>query len=372
MRDFDAIIVGGGFYGGMLASHLANRHGRRVLLAEKHADLLTRASFANQARVHQGYHYPRSLLTGLRSRENFARFAGEFAECVSKDFRKVYAVPRRYSKVTAGQFDLFCRRIGAPIAPAPADLRALFDPNLIEDVFLVEEYAFDAVKLRERVRRELEGAGVEVRLNTTIDRVKLVAGGLHVSGEGFASVAGEVYNCTYSELNRLFVRSGLPVIPLKHEIAEMALMRVPPALQDVGVTVMCGPFFSCMPFPSAGLHTLSHVRYTPHTGWTEDAPAPASPHDVLNDYAFASHWERMVLDASRYVPLLKQAEYVRSIREVKTVLPINEADDGRPILFRPDCGLPGLHALLGAKIDNIYDILDQVDSRAGRLARVGA
>ena len=26
---------------------------------------------------------------------------------------------------------------------------------------------------------------------------------------------------------------------------------------------MCGPFFSAMPFPARGLHTLSHVRYTP-------------------------------------------------------------------------------------------------------------
>ena len=29
------------------------------------ADLMQRASYANQARVHNGYHYPRSLLTAL-------------------------------------------------------------------------------------------------------------------------------------------------------------------------------------------------------------------------------------------------------------------------------------------------------------------
>ena len=51
----DAVVIGGGFYGGCLAAFLAERF-RRVLLVEKEPDLLTRASFVNQARVHNGYH----------------------------------------------------------------------------------------------------------------------------------------------------------------------------------------------------------------------------------------------------------------------------------------------------------------------------
>ena len=50
----------------------------------------------------------------------------------------------------------------------------------------------------------------------------------------------------------------------------MALMQAPDVLKEIGVTVMDGPFFSMMPFPARGLHTLSHVRYTPHFSWKDE------------------------------------------------------------------------------------------------------
>src|SRR5438128_12447990 len=116
-QAYEALVVGGGFYGCMIACHLRRRL-PRVLLVEKHGALLQRASAVNQARVHHGYHYPRSLLTGFRSRINYARFVRAFASCIDRSFATYYAIGRMFSKVTAAQFQLFCRRIGAPLAPA--------------------------------------------------------------------------------------------------------------------------------------------------------------------------------------------------------------------------------------------------------------
>ena len=48
-------------------------------------------------------------------------------------------------------------------------------------------------------------------------------------------------------------------------------MEVPEPLREMALTVMCGPFFSLVPYPSRGLHSFSHVRYTPHYQW-HDAP----------------------------------------------------------------------------------------------------
>src|ERR1700704_4234363 len=103
MEKWDALIVGGGFYGLYLAEFLAARF-PGVLLCERGAELMQRASYANQARVHNGYHYPRSVLTALRSRVNFPRFVAEFRPAIDDSFEKVYAVGRRFSKVTADQF----------------------------------------------------------------------------------------------------------------------------------------------------------------------------------------------------------------------------------------------------------------------------
>ena len=69
----------------------------------------------------------------------------------------------------------------------------------------------------------------------------------------------------------------------------------------------------------------------------------------------------MIKDAARYMPVLGDATYVESLWEIKTVLRQNEVDDGRPILYRKNYGLDGLSILLGAKIDNIYDVIGALE-----------
>lgn len=44
------------------------------------------ASLFNQARVHGGYHYPRSLTTAARGRANYAKFIDEFNDAVIRQF----------------------------------------------------------------------------------------------------------------------------------------------------------------------------------------------------------------------------------------------------------------------------------------------
>jgi glycine/D-amino acid oxidase-like deaminating enzyme len=128
------------------------------------------------------------------------------------------------------------------------------------------------------------------------------------------------------------------------------------------VTVMCGPFFSCMPFPPRGVHTLSHVRYTPRATWftgTEEGPGEPEPPPVQTD-GYTSAFAHMRRDAARYVPALNDAAYRGSLFEVKTLLPRNEVDDGRPILFKRDHGLAGHHVIMGGKIDNVYDMETEI------------
>jgi glycine/D-amino acid oxidase-like deaminating enzyme len=365
-QTYDAVVIGGGFFGCSLARHLGTFM-ERVLLVECDSELLRRASFANQARVHNGYHYPRSLLTALRSRVNFDRFVADYAECVSSDFEKLYPIAASFSHVTANQFRIFCERIGAPIERASREARALFDANRVEDVFRVREFAFDSVKLRHRVQRELREAGTEVRMRTEAVKLKAWKGDaievhLRTDGASDAVLARYVFNCTYARLNPILAASGLPTLPLKYELAEMALVEVPPELQQRGVTVMCGPFFSVMPFPSRNLHTFSHVRYTPHHAWQDTSDGLArDPYLHLKDWPLKTNFERMLRDARRFLPALDGVRYVESLWEMKTVLPASEVDDSRPILFKRDHGLKNLVCLMGGKIDNIYDVLHEVD-----------
>lgn len=360
----DAVVIGGGFYGACLAL-LLRRLYPRVLLAEKEDDLLQRASYINQARVHAGFHYPRNLVTAYRSLVNFPRFVADFRHAIMRDFTKVYAVARLNSKVNAHRFHEMFRRMKAPIKPAPAHLASLFNPELVERAFLVREYAFDASVLKDILRRRLEAEGVELLMRTRIHAVRPGAGdGLVLDGargnERYEIHAKHVFNCTYSLINVLLHASGLPLLPLKHEITEMALVRPPEPLRNLGVTVMDGPFFSTMPFPALGLHSLSHVRYTPHKGWIDEVP-PVDGHELLLAAPPASKALHMINDAVRYLPVLGGVRPEGSLFEVKTVLLASEDSDSRPILFRRDYGgLKGFHVAMGGKIDNIYDLLETI------------
>ncbi|WP_448152342.1 NAD(P)/FAD-dependent oxidoreductase [Castellaniella caeni] len=364
--QYDAAIIGGGFYGAAIAIYLAGQRGlKKLVLCEQEPALLARASYVNQARIHNGYHYPRSFTTAYRSRVNQPRFVAQWPEAVYRRFVKLYAVARHGSKVTGRQFYRFCREIGAPIRPATPSLRALFSERLIDGVFEVEESAFDSTALAAWAGRELGRLGVQIRLGTKVDAIRRQGDGLFqvlarptAGGEALLT-ARYVFNCTYSGLNHFGGDFGGTRAQLKHELTEMALIEPPAALRDLGVTVMDGPFFSMMPFPARHLNTLSHVRYTPHQSWGDDPTV--DPYRRLGEYERATRVERMIRDAARYVPAMRDARYVESMFEVKTVLVRNESDDGRPILFERSAALPGLYSILGGKIDNIFDVLEKLD-----------
>jgi L-2-hydroxyglutarate oxidase LhgO len=352
-----------------LSEYLA-RNGHKVILAEKENDFMQRASYVNQARVHNGYHYPRSILTALRSRVSLPKFYAEFNECVDDTFDKYYMISSLQSRVSAKQFEKFCHRIGAPCEPAPPKITDLVDPHYVEAVFTTKEFAFDATKLKHIMLDRIQDAGVDFRLDQKVLSVAPVKDKLSVNmysvkeEVALESVqVNNVFNCTYSMINQVLSDSSLEMIPLKHELAELALVVVPDELKHVGITVMDGPFFSVMPFPARDLHSFTHVRYTPHYEWLDgDKEHYRNGHNHINEITRETAWRYMLQDARRYIPVLSECRYEDSIWEVKTVLPRSESDDSRPILFKPDYGLKGFHSIMGGKIDNVYDVIDVIET----------
>lgn len=355
--QYDFVIVGGGFYGCCLALYLRSISDR-ILVIEQAPELLTRASRVNQARVHAGFHYPRSFVTALRSRQLSARFAADFGEAVVDDFRMLYAIARRRSKVSPARFTSMFADMGASFEPADEADAALFDADLIEGVFNCTEFAFDWTVLRDKMQSRLAAAGVELRHGECAERAVLGDGAVHVECSSGCTFTGKMlFNVTYGGLNRLPLASGFEPLPIKHELAEVALVHPPAELAGRGVTVMDGPFFSMMPYPAEDLYSLTHVRYTPHMSWT-DAPGAPGAYALAESLPRASRWRHMMMDTRRYLPCAGGLEYRRSLFDVKTVLTHNERDDGRPILLHRHHAGPDFYSVMGGKIDNIYDLFD--------------
>lgn len=348
-----AVVIGGGFYGSRLAIRLATRHRMKVVLLEAGSRLLDAASRLNQARVHTGGHYPRAFQTAYRSQISAHRFRTEYPDAVKSDFTQLYAVPKLNSKVTARQFFNFCQRIGAGIRPAASPYVDLFDPRRIERVFEVDEWAFDATVLREHIETALNDAGVQVELMTT---------GVITQAEGNVGVMTEetlyrpdlVVNCSYARIAETGVSIAAKV---KIESTELAMLRMPEPLANVGITIMDGPFWSAMPYPARpGLHTLSHVKYTPRSSWLvsdDERDLDPPPRQTRS--------QMMIADAARFVPSLAEATYVDSHFTNKAVLLATERDDARPILFERDRTDRNIVSILGGKLDNIYDAETALD-----------
>ena len=357
--DIDIAIIGGGFYGCCLALFMRSVY-EKVVIFERGNALLERASAVNQARVHAGFHYPRSFVTALRSIRNVPRFIELFPTAIVDDFDMLYAIARQGSKVTANRFLRMFESMRAPIAPASAAQRALFAPELIDDVFACREFAFDWTVLRSELASRLDAAGVEVRFGAEVAAVTEEEGALTLTTSGGERVAARAaFNASYSAINAVLIASGMAALPMKHEWTEIALIDPPDALRGIGITLMDGPFFSTMPYPSEGAYSLTHVRYTPHLSWVDRASSP-KPFAVRDGLPRVSRWYHMVADAGRFVASLRDATLRKSLFEVKTILTRNEGDDGRPILFHRQSAAGRLYSVLGGKIDNIFDLFTAV------------
>ena len=81
LNIFDKIIIGAGIYGMYAAKRTLEKNpNEKVLILEVENTYFNRGSYVNQARLHNGYHYPRSYSTASKSAKYFDRFYNDFKE----------------------------------------------------------------------------------------------------------------------------------------------------------------------------------------------------------------------------------------------------------------------------------------------------
>ena len=95
------LVIGAGLYGRYCAD-LFKRRGHHVSIVAEDDSLdfdqsdTNTASLVNQARIHNGYHYHRSLATAIESSKNYQRFQAEFKDAIIA-FDQYYGIPKRGS-----------------------------------------------------------------------------------------------------------------------------------------------------------------------------------------------------------------------------------------------------------------------------------
>lgn len=371
MKEYDKIILGAGIYG-LYSALFCGKKGERVLVLEYDEAAFKRATYINQARVHNGYHYPRSYSTAIKSKNYFDRFNEDYAFCINKDFKKIYATSKDYSWTNAAQFKKFSQ--AANIKCVEVETAQYFRPNMCDGVFETCEYTYDAHILREYFLKEIENYNnIEIIYSTRLKDIQERSDSYiltTITNEKYKT--GYLLNCTYASTNQITSKLGYETFKIKYELCEIILCTVSDKLKDVGITVMDGPFFSIMPFGKTGYHSLTSVTFTPHITSYDKLPtfdcqrktgSDCTPTQLNNcnecKYRPESAWNYMSQLARKYLNNEMHFEYAKSLFSIKPILMASEIDDSRPTVIKILNNQPKFVSVLSGKINTVYD-LDKV------------
>lgn len=374
-EKYDAVVLGGGIFGCYAALYLAGK-GARVALIEKESQLFQKASLVNQARLHGGYHYPRSIATAALSDEHKERFTREHRQFVNSSFEKYYAIDRFGSFTDAGQFERFCQYLKIPCKRIPA--HPLFNFQRLEALYLTTEYSFDPVLLRNFYVHKVETTpGITLLKSTQLESTTKSANSWVLtfrtveqpqSGPLTNFETPIVINATYAATNAVNRLFGVRDLDLTHEISEIAFLTSE-QFKNKGLTVMDGPFSSIMPFGLSGFLSLSSVAYTHHKISYDNLPhfdcqVPEDPSCVPTAPGICTNCPRrpksnaykMLRQMQQYFSDAAQFTHWFSYFTIKSKLKTSYIDDGRPTDISVLSEKPKLICLFAGKVNSIYEI----------------
>lgn len=366
-RRCDRVILGGGIFG-LHAARLLIRKGYSVTLIEADKDVFRKASLVNQARLHLGFHYPRSLSTALDSAQNFMGFCRDFSPAINDRFTHIYGVASRNSYTSKSQFEKFCSNLGMP--NQEVDPNRYFKPGTVTGAYETTEPGFDAHKVLEILFAELEVAPeFHMLAGDRVCSVERGSGSFKLRLESGTTLdTGFVLNATYSGINGLQAIFGFESFPIKYELTEVVLGETGPEARNVGMTLLDGPFFSMMPYGHLGLHSLTTVEHTPHD----------TSHSVLPEFGCQSatnacrpsrlqncnecpdqpksNFPYMRQLLQKFMKAPADFRYRRSLYALKSVLKTSEIDDSRPTSIRAFSHDPTFMTVLSGKVSTIYEL----------------
>lgn len=370
---YDKIIIGAGLYG-LYSALYCGKKGQSVLVLECDPTPFRRATFINQARVHQGYHYPRSLSTAIKSAGYFERFNKDFAFCINREFNKIYATSSTYSWSNGEQFKNFCRAANIPCEEMHPE--NYFKEGMCDGAFLTREYTYDAMILKDYYLDEIsKHSNVEIQYGVNIVRIEQMQDYYEIVTDTNQTYrTGYLLNATYAATNQILEMLGYEKFAIKYELCEIILCDVNDKLKDYGFTIMDGPFFSIMPFGKTGYHSLTSVTFTPHTT-SYDATPTFECQNRSDGYCSPVHlgncndclakpttaFPYMSNLAHKYLSDTYEFSYKKSLFSMKPILMSSEIDDSRPTVIRVYSRKPTCVGVLSGKINTVYDLDEVLD-----------
>lgn len=289
-------VLGGGWYGCHLALALLGS-GHEVELHETRAGIFQGASGSIPARLHQGFHYPRSRLTRAACLDHAEAFMARYGDLTAGVPVNIYAIAEHASQVDFAQYVQTLR-------------------GEVEFVQIVrpDEYGLQNV----------EGAVLtgERHIVTSLARgffERQLGDRIHVSAPPAEDLNDPRWDWTIDCTFCAHEAAGVD----RYEPCLVVLLDGP---TDRAVTIMDGPFPSLYPWDEAqGLSSLSSALWTPFSktirSWLEarDVLASATGGEI------AERAQAMISQMADFYPAIRSymvADYLLSVR----AMPLSGAD----------------------------------------------
>lgn len=372
----EAAIIGGGIFGVHCAVELL-KNNFKVDVYEQARYAGQCASKINQARLHLGYHYPRSKETALQCIKGFHKFQERFPTCVNNNFKQYYVIARKNSKTTPDEYINFCKDLDLPYKIVKLD-KDIINEKVIDLCVQVPEVGFEYTEIINPLVAEIKSLGGRILLNhkvisgDVVSKVKTIEYESEDDKQRGARKYDVVVNATYANINGLNQVFGVRKEPFAFEMCEMALVSLPEKYNSIGVTIMDGNFCAIMPFGFSRHQTISDVRRTPHE--RSDSGLPIFGCHERNDdcsfenidvcpecpYVPSTNFYKMVNLAQRYLPYAKHLTLVRPMFMVKAILNYVEGTDARPSLVYTYEEAENYFTLFAGKINTVIDLVAEL------------
>lgn len=251
-------IIGGGFYGCYFAKKLKEKFNNKIKIDvfEKNHNILIEAGKNNQYRLHQGFHYPRSIKTIKQTIEGSKIFIKEFKKFIDIPKENIYLIHKN-SKVSFKKYlDIYKKY---KVKYRKLDLKKLSylkNHNNFQGAINTKEGVILIEKLLPFLRKKIK-LNCKVINNAKIINIDEKRGSLIDNNNKIYENYNFIINTTYTEPN-IGIKNFYKI---KYELA--ALIKVKnPYKKKIGLTIMDGPYVSLYPC-NEYYSTISSVLFTP-------------------------------------------------------------------------------------------------------------
>jgi len=266
MLNVDNLVIGGGYFGIFAATSAPKAESVVVIDSQ---EIFKGASKFNQARLHSGAHYLRSPQTIRKCQSDLRIFKKDFSSALNDSFQSIYAFPHYNNLASPETFEYTMQTYEIPYEQT---FTSLLSPHVSPIQFVVPEPSIDHYQMK-RILLDKMDANIAVHenvsnLNLDISSSRVLVKYESLCGRFEFEVKKRLILATYASNPALLSQLRLTSTEYTTEEARILYAYIP-KMENLGITLVDGPFISVVPWGNTGLHSITPVIHSHSIGHSD-------------------------------------------------------------------------------------------------------